>query len=95
MNQEEFKTQYMGSFEISEKDKGLYELAKFYHEIVDAFDSFVCTSKIKGEPYPASRYERAIIDKHARTVREQCIETGISRGFTREEIHASIKKFHR
>lgn len=64
MNPEEFKNQYMGSFEVSEKEKELFEIAKYYHETCEAYDQIHCSVRAKdGTAMPVGHEELGNINR--------------------------------
>jgi hypothetical protein len=84
-----------GSFEISEREIKLYEIAKTYHQNCEVYDSLVCTGPIGrgGGILPATNEEFILINKNAQFEKEQAYKIGNEFGFTRDEIRESISKW--
>lgn len=56
--------EYLCSFEPSERDRCLCELAKRYHEVTEAYDRTVCTGPIRdGSILPANPDEMVLINR--------------------------------
>lgn len=89
MTPEEFNRMYLCDFTPSEKDKRLYELAKYYHETCESYDRIICTGSIR----PMNSFEFADINKHALQVKQYCIRKGQSDGLTKKEVRKAISDY--
>jgi hypothetical protein len=68
----DFQSEYLGEFKITEKDKYLHHLAKEYNLRCESYDRKVCTGQIGRDGIvPATREEMGIISRHARQVMKE------------------------
>ncbi len=94
MDQQEFKNQYLGSFNIGKKEQELWELAKFYHDECDRHDETFCTGKSKSrEAMPINSYERGRSYKNAQKMKEYCVNLGKDKGYSKEEILKALSDY--
>ena len=85
----------LGSFEITERDQKLYELATRYHTETEAYDKTVCTGPMRDDSImPATPHEMALINRNAIAVRKQIEIEASHEGFTRAELKRAISKLN-
>ena len=85
----------LGTFETTERDQKLYELATRYHTETEAYDRTVCTGPVQeGSIMPATPNEMALINRNAIAVTKRIIFDAERDGFTREEIARAISKWN-
>lgn len=88
----EFNALYQCSFQPSERDQQLRQLAERYVRETEAYDRTVCTGAIRhGSIMPATADQRGLITRNAQQLmdaicREQCGT------FTRAEIRQAVAK---
>jgi len=89
MSPEEYKKLYLGNWKITEKQKLLYEIGKYYHETCEIYDRAYCTGHfINDSIMPANSYESILINKYAILIKSQLYEKYLQ--FTKQEIHKAI-----
>ena len=87
--------EWLGTFEITERDQKLYELATRYHTETEAYDRTVCTGPVReGSIMPATPHETAMINRNAIAVRKRITFDAEREGFTREELARAISKWN-
>ena len=78
---------YFGSFEITDRDLKLNELAMRYHTETEAFDRTVCTGPIiRGSILPNGGKELAAISRNARAVFERLCGEAAEHGISRSDL---------
>ena len=87
-----FKREYLGvPWTPSPEEKLLRDLAREYHERTEAYDSTVCTGPIvRGGIMPATPEQHALINRHARTVRDELSVEAARLGFTPKQWREAI-----
>ena len=89
---DQFRDMFCGNFNINEKNKLLFGLAKQYHEETEAYDQLICSGQSKrGVSIPTTPYEHSLINRNAQTVltRLRLEHPEINR----EELHQAISKY--
>ena len=87
-----FQREYLGvPWTPSPEEKLLRDLAREYHERTEAYDSTVCTGPIvRGGIMPATPEQHALINRHARTVRDELSVEAARLGFTPKQWREAI-----
>ena len=87
-----FKREYLEvPWTPSPEEKLLRDLAREYHERTEAYDSTVCTGPIvRGGIMPATPEQHALINRHARTVRDELSVEAARLGFTPKQWREAI-----
>lgn len=83
-----------GTFELSDKDVALHQLAQQYHEECEEYDKTICSGKRDGVAMPINGQEMAMINKHARSVRERVIAAAGMRDASKREMVQAIQRWH-
>ena len=95
ITEEQFKREYLCEFTPNPNERALYEIAKRYHEVTEAYDRTVCTGPIvKGLILPESHYQVVAINRHARQVFNDLFHGAESLGITRAEMQEAVGKYH-
>lgn len=94
-NLEEFNRQYMGTFEISEKDIELQNIAKQYHDACDKYDDHVCTGWSHSDncSMPVNNRQLQLVNRNAQLVRLRLVRE--NQQFTSDEIRKAISRYVR
>lgn len=80
-----------GDFTPTEKDHRLYELAKQYHAVTEAYDQSVCTGRNeRGIAIPVNSYELILINRNALKIRERLLKDNPD--IARTELHRAISR---
>lgn len=88
----DFGKQFMGTFEISEKDRFLYDLAQQYHERCEAYDQTVCTGRRDGIAIPRDSEQLGLINRHALQVRRELLQQVLAKGLTKNDFIRAIQR---
>lgn len=84
----------LGTFEVTERDQKLHELATRYHTECELYDRTVCTGPMREDSImPATHREMGLINRNARSVRARIEAEATRDGFTREELARAISKW--
>lgn len=92
---EEFNRLYIGTFEMSEKDIELQNIAKQYHDACDKYDDTVCTgwSHRDGCSMPVNNRQLQLVNRNAQLVRLRLVKE--NQQFTSDEIRKAISAYVR
>ena len=89
---QEFKSFYMGTWEPSEKDNRLHQIAKQYHEETEAYDKTVCSAvNERGIAIPTNSDEQRSINRNALKVRERLVNQNLD--VNSSEIRKAIRTY--
>ncbi len=89
-----FRTEMYGSWLVeTEQERKLRELAETYHNGCNAYDKRVCSgiSPRTGEAMPLTPDEMRLINRHARTMRDEMIAEGWKLGFISRQVEEAIR----
>ena len=85
----------LGTFEVTERDKRLYDYATRYHTECEHYDRTVCTGPVcENSILPATYHELVLINRNERAVRKRIEKEATKEGYTQEELVRSISKWH-
>jgi hypothetical protein len=94
MNNSDFQKQFLGTFEISKKERVLYELSQWYHETCETFDRTICSGPIvDGSIRPVDGFELGIINRNALKAKKECIKSAGRYDITKEEMVKAIQNY--
>lgn len=90
MNADQFRAEYMGTFEA---DQRLHDLGLQYHHRCDVFDDENLTGPLgpEGGVLPADAHERARMLRNADEVRRHVLFLGEQMGYTRLQVMEAIR----
>ena len=74
------------AWEVSPSER----LAMLYREACDAYDAQICTGHYEGEPIPATKEERLLIEDHARKTKWRLLNENPD--VTSEQLHHAIMR---
>ena len=95
MNKDDFESQYIGKFLVSQDDNDLAQIAKIYHEEAEAYDRTVCSGPIiDGSIIPETSCQRTLISNNARKIQKR-LENEYAGRFTRSQILSAIRNYNR
>lgn len=84
-------SEYFGTWELTDKDRTLRDLAQRYHTETEAFDRTVCTGPVRdGSILPMGPRELAIINRNAAEMLKALQAEAAIGGITREELWRAI-----
>ncbi len=83
-----------GKFELTEKDRALYEFATQYHEDCEAYDKIVCGGEHNGVAIPVDRREMVLINRNALSVRARIINEAGKQEIAKDEIVRAIQRWN-
>jgi hypothetical protein len=91
---ETLKNLFQADFELSEKDRKLYELATKYHKICESYDRTVCTGPILHDSIQhANSREMALSLQNARKVHSEVLKEALAHQITESELWKAIGRY--